>query len=711
MGPGGPVTTWTSGGGPRSGTPTGRFSVKRLRSALRLGRASIRGRDLFVASIPVTASIFLAAYLFVRGQEAERRLFDQKAQQLRGAMVERLSQPLESITALARFMEVSGGLTRQQFRLLAAPMLGRHRSVYAFEWLPFVREEHRADVEAEARAGGLTNYGIWETGPDGSRREAPKRPFYVPIHFMEPPGAGALGFDVASEPARRAIAEKARDTGQIVCSKPFQLVEDTGKDTSPVVALYAPVYVEGDQATVAERRAALTGFALVVFRVAPLMESVAAQTDGRDIAYILRDADAPNAPTLAERPLRFSSLPRREGFEQKFDYEFVGRKWVLETVPLPGRFEPSWRPSIAAAVVGFLTGVIGLTLWIALRVILRLKRQREKVGPYRLVRRLGRGAMGVVWEARHALLRRPTAVKLLAPGTEGERALARFEREVQLTAGLTHPSTIAIYDYGRTADGVFYYAMELLRGINLQQLVSFDGPLVPGRVVHLLRQACGALSEAHATGLIHRDIKPANLMACIYGGIPDFLKVLDFGLVKAIGAGDGAMPEGGTVDEGDASLSQDGSLLGTPLYMAPEGMSDPTGVDARADIFALGAVGYFLLTGKAPFPGRTAIEVFKLERHGPPIPLAKASPVPVPEALDAAIGRCLSFDRFGRPASAEELDAILEACAVAPAWTIGEARAWWQDRGEAALDATRPGPEERESGQAVFPATASGSQS
>ncbi len=694
----------------RSGTPTGRFSVKRLRSAIALGRASIRGRDLFVASIPVTASIFLAAYLFVRGQEAERRLFEQKAQLLRAAMVERLSQPLESITALSRFMEVSGSVNRQQFRLLSAPMLGRHRSVYAFEWLPFVREEHRADVEAEARAAGLTDYRIWETAPDGSRREASPRPFYVPIQFMEPPGAGALGFDVTSEPVRRAIAEKARDRGEIAATQPFQLVEDTGKDTSPAVALYAPVYAEGDPATVAERRAALTGFALVIFRVAPLMESAASQADGRDIAYILRDAGAPSSPTLAERPLRWSLLPRREGFEQKFDYEFVDRKWVLEAVPLPGRFEPSWRGPIAAAVIGFLTGVIGLALWVALRLILRLKRQREKVGPYRLVRRLGRGAMGVVWEARHALLRRPTAVKLLAPGTEGERALARFEREVQLTAGLTHPSTIAIYDYGRTADGVFYYAMELLRGINLQQLVSFDGPLVPGRVVHLLRQACGALSEAHAAGLIHRDIKPANLMACIYGGIPDFLKVLDFGLVKAIGAGDGALPEGGAGDEGDASLSQDGSLLGTPLYMAPEGMSDPTGVDARADIFALGAVGYFLLTGKAPFPGRTAIEVFKLERHGPPIPLAKAAPVAVPEALDATIGRCLSFDRGLRPPSAEALDALLEGCAVAPPWTLSQARAWWHDRGEAALDATRPGPDERESGQAVFPATASGSQ-
>ena len=226
--------------------------------------------------------------------------------------------------------------------------------------------------------------------------------------------------------------------------------------------------------------------------------------------------------------------------------------------------------------------------------------------------------MGVVWEARHALLRRPTAVKLLAPGTEGERALARFEREVQLTAGLTHPSTIAIYDYGRTADGVFYYAMELLRGINLLQMVELDGPLAPGRVVHLMRQACGALAEAHAAGLIHRDIKPANLMICLYGGIPDFLKILDFGLVKDIGVveplAEGTAP---AAEPGDAALSQDGSLLGTPLYMAPEGMSDPTRVDARADLFALGAVGYFLLTGSSPFPGRTAIEVFTRERAGP----------------------------------------------------------------------------------------------
>ena len=225
--------------------------------------------------------------------------------------------------------------------------------------------------------------------------------------------------------------------------------------------------------------------------------------------------------------------------------------------------------------------------------------------------------------------------------------------------------------------------------INLLQLVELDGPLPPARVVHLLRQACGALTEAHSAGLIHRDIKPANLMLCVYGGIPDFVKVLDFGLVKDVGAVE-RLPEGEVGgEEGDAALSQDGSLLGTPLYMAPEGMSDPSQIDARADIFALGAVGYFLLTGKSPFPGRTAIEVFRMERQGPPPPLSKASLHPVPAPLEEVINRCLAFRRDDRPASAEALDAMLEACAVSPPWKTEDARAWWRDRGPAALEAVR----------------------
>jgi serine/threonine-protein kinase len=470
------------------------------------------------------------------------------------------------------------------------------------------------------------------------------------------------------------------------------------------------VYVEREPATVSERRAAVLGLAAVIFHVAPLMDAAASKAGASGVAFLLRDVDAPGAPALAERPLKFTSLPKRTGFEVSAVGDFADRKWRLDAVPLPDHYVASKRTPVAVALAGLLAGMLGLALVNSLRVILRLKRQREKVGPYRLVRRLGHGAMGVVWEARHALLRRPTAVKLLAPGTEGERALARFEREVQLTAGLTHPSTIAIYDYGRTADGVFYYAMELLRGLNLQQLVAFDGPLPARRVVGLLKQACGALSEAHAAGLIHRDIKPANIMICLYGGIPDFVKLLDFGLVKDVAAPDEREASPAVTETGeDGLLSQDGSLLGTPLYMPPESMSDPGGLDARADLFALGAVGYFLLTGQPPFPGRTAIEIFKMERHGPPEMLSKLGDGVTP-ALAAAIGKCLSFRREDRPASADALEALLEGCGVTP-WSAAESRAWWRTRGEAALEAMRPEPGELESGQAVFPATASGSHS
>ena len=557
--------------------------------------------------------------------------------------------------------------------------------MYAFEWLPYVLGSERLFQEAEGRAAGLPSYRFWENGPDGKPQEAARRSFYVPIQYMEPPNARALGFDVASDPIRWHTAERARDNGMVAVHGPFRLVEDEGKpEASFAVALYDPVYEEGDPGSEAKRRTTLSGFVLAVFRLGAVLDSAAPPEPG--LAFAVRDGKGPDSPILAERPARTASLPRRAGFEIQYSLLFADRKqWTLDVFALPGYFLPLKRGALASAAFGALASLLGLATVTALRTISRLRRQAEKVGPYRLVTRLGGGAMGVVWEARHALLRRPTAVKLLAPGTEGERSLARFEREVQLTAGLTHPSTIAIYDYGRTADGVFYYAMELLRGINLLQLVAFDGPLPAARVVHLLRQACGALAEAHAAGLIHRDIKPANLMICVYGGIPDFLKVLDFGLVKDIGAVEQA-PEGTAAGaDGDAALSQDGSLLGTPLYMAPEGMSDPAGVDARADLFALGAVGYFLLTGQSPFPGRTAIEVFAMERQGPPKPLSRVAANPVPASLEAVIHRCLSFQRGERPGSAEELDAMLEACAVSPPWKTENAKAWWRDRGAAAL--------------------------
>ena len=205
----------------------------------------------------------------------------------------------------------------------------------------------------------------------------------------------------------------------------------------------------------------------------------------------------------------------------------------------------------------------------------------RRLGQYTLKEKLGEGGMGVVYRAEHEMLRRPTAIKLLPPGKAGEDSLKRFEREVQMTARLTSPHTVSIFDFGRTPDGLFYYVMEYLDGIDLEDLVKQNGPVAPGRAVRILRQVCAALAEAHGIGLIHRDIKPANILLCERGGFPDIAKVLDFGLVREISAAS------------DPRLTAENVLHGTPQYLAPEAIRNEDSIDARSDLYALGAVGLF----------------------------------------------------------------------------------------------------------------------
>jgi serine/threonine protein kinase len=454
-------------------------------------------------------------------------------------------------------------------------------------------------------------------------------------------------------------------------------------------------------ASMAGRRAELRGFVLVVFRLKPLLDAAIAQVSDEGLRFALSDRSEEGKPAqlLYENEAGAYEALERLGSSAAHDFqpiEFnlaVNLQYRLRVAARPRGLAGSIR-GWTVGILGALLSALGLVASTALRAVIQLRRQ-ARVGPYTLVGRLGRGAMGVVYEARHALLRRPTAIKLLAPGVAGERALARFEREVQLTAALTHPSTIAIYDYGRTEKGVFYYAMELLRGVNLQHLVSFDGPLPAGRVVYLLNQACGALAEAHAAGLIHRDVKPANLMACKAGGIFDFLKVLDFGLVKDLGASEaapaapaGPSKHGHEHSSAPVAVSQDGSLLGTPLYLAPEGVTSPNAVDARLDIYGLGAVAYFLLSGNAPFTGATAIEIYARQRRGAPPP-PSGPKGPVPPDLSALVLECLAFKPEARPVSALALRARLMACSGVVPWTEAEAQAWWAETGPAVEAAAR----------------------
>jgi len=304
------------------------------------------------------------------------------------------------------------------------------------------------------------------------------------------------------------------------------------------------------------------------------------------------------------------------------------------------------------------------------RVIYGLHRQvasAKRLGQYVLGELVGEGGMGAVYRAQHAMLRRPTAVKLLLPERAGPENIARFEREVQLTARLTHPNTVAVYDYGRTPEGVFYYAMEYLDGLSLEELVRRFGPQPEGRVVHILLQATGALLEAHAMGLIHRDVKPANILLCERGGTPDTVKLLDFGLVKSL------------VPSQNPELTQTNAITGTPLYLAPESISDPTGIDARVDLYALGAVGYYLLTGRPLFEGKSVLEICGHHLHTVPERPSERLGQPILAELETLIMRCLEKSRDKRPESALEVQQTLERCQKLVPWASTDAHAFWRE--------------------------------
>jgi eukaryotic-like serine/threonine-protein kinase len=313
-------------------------------------------------------------------------------------------------------------------------------------------------------------------------------------------------------------------------------------------------------------------------------------------------------------------------------------------------------------------GVTAFLATLASQVIYGLRKQvREsaRVGQYVLRAKLGEGGMGAVYRATHALLRRDTAVKLLLPSRLGAESVTRFEREVKLTAQLTHPNTVAVFDYGRTPDGVFYYAMEHLEGGNLEELVSYAGPLSPARVVWILEQVCRALSEAHALGMIHRDVKPSNVLLCERGREGDVAKILDFGLVKDLNASD------------DARLTQNQALTGTPLYLSPESIASPDAVGAQSDIYSLGAVAHFLLVGAPPFAGATVVEVCAAHLHVPAVAPSQCRPGVSP-VLDAVILRCLEKQPNARFRSAHELrDALLRHVGE-DTWNAERAARWWQ---------------------------------
>jgi tRNA A-37 threonylcarbamoyl transferase component Bud32 len=299
--------------------------------------------------------------------------------------------------------------------------------------------------------------------------------------------------------------------------------------------------------------------------------------------------------------------------------------------------------------------------------------EARQLGQYRLGRRIGSGGMGDVYLAEHQLLKRPCAVKLIRPGELLKSGtIKRFEREVRINATLSHPNIVEIFDYGRTEDGVYYYVMEYLPGLSLAELVARHGPLPPERAVHLLRQVCLALHEAHDAGVIHRDIKPSNIFAARRGGRDDVAKLLDFGLVQPAPTKLSADP------------SREGQIVGTPLYISPEQALGERKLDARSDIYSLGAVAYFLLTGRPPFDEGSAIAAIIAHARDQASPPSQFR-ADLPADLERVVMRCLAKPRTDRYPDAESLELALAECACAGKWDKAQARRWWREKGQIAV--------------------------
>ena len=335
-----------------------------------------------------------------------------------------------------------------------------------------------------------------------------------------------------------------------------------------------------------------------------------------------------------------------------------------------------FRPDPFMFFIGIVLPYLLVTImaYVGARVVYTLGKavtEARELGSYQLVERLGKGGMGEVWRARHRLLARPAAIKLIrtseAGGRPSDEAISRFEREAHVTASLSSPHTVQLFDFGVADDGTFYFVMELLDGLDLETLVRRHGALPAERVIYLLRQVCQSLAEAELYSLVHRDIKPANLFACRYGGEYDFVKVLDFGIAKV---------KHGAMETGALELTRDNVVRGTPTYIAPE-QALGAELDSRADIYSVGCVAYFLLTGEPVFTAETPLAMAVHHVQTMPVPPSSRSEVPIPPALDGLIMECLAKDPADRPQSARQLSLRLAEIVSPDPWTDERARAWW----------------------------------
>ena len=417
------------------------------------------------------------------------------------------------------------------------------------------------------------------------------------------------------------------------------------------------------------------GGVLLAARTGETGEAYAFDGDGRLLSQPRFAVDVPAPNPIAARAAQAAQGAVLDPYRSYHGGEVIGAwRWLPEhdfgiavEIGAAEAYAPLRYLNIAFGVV---FGALVIAVFAALASAWSMVRLRtetgRRLGPYRLGRLIGEGGVASVYLAQHDLLKRPTAVKLLKPARATDEMVARFEREVQLASSLSHPNTVEIFDYGRTGDGLFYYAMEYLDGMTVSQVLERQSPVPVARALHLLRQVCAALAEAHARDIVHRDVKPENIMVCRYGGVYDFVKILDFGLVKHISG------------KHSRDLTRTLRILGTPLYMAPERLRNPADVDARADIYAVGAVAFYMLTGRRLFESGDDLELTSKILNDEPPRAAALAPQPIPVELDLIVTSCVEKKRELRPQRVSDLVEAFDALALEHRWTQREAQEWWQ---------------------------------
>jgi len=614
-----------------------------------------------------------------RRQRATRtERLEARGGEILAALVRGMNAPLEVLAYVPPFFQSSVYVSSEEFDTFAAPALARHSSITSVLWTPRVRHRERGDFEEAIRKRYWEDFTLKHRSAEGGLETSPPRDFYFPLLYALPITPAIRGVDVYQRDELRGAIDRAISNGEPSVSASFTLIQDPSAPLA--IMVFAPVYAkDAPVGSPAERRAAIVGVTSALLRVEPLVESALQGLHLAPLELSLDDHSNESEPVSL-----YLSKKAKEARADPWDlsnqnpvlwtrsFEFGDRSWMASISGPKNALGRSTLP-FETALLGFLLSLSVAGGMAAISSVTRLRHQIEasrQLGQYTLERRIGKGGMGTVYRARHSMLRRPTAVKVISPGAMNDRGLQRFEREVRYTSELSHPNTIAIYDYGHTPGGVFYYAMEYLEGVGLDHLVKACGPQPAARVHNILVQASGALAEAHHLGLIHRDIKPSNLMLCERGGISDMLKVLDFGLVKPM-------------DENlDLDVSSDNTFLGTPLYMSPETISEPQKVGPAADVYALCAAGYYLLTGEPVFNGKSVVEICSRHLSDAPIPPSERRPGCSSPGLDRILLLGLAKAPSDRPADGSALLELLEALDdLGHEWTQQDAREWWSTSG------------------------------